>query len=496
MKRTALALVGALACAAPAAAQTNAELLETQKQRIVERYRAEKLDPFEMGKLLSPRGNLRTFLLFAQLRSNQLDLSRIEDARIDKQVGAPANMGGSTSAVSKGAVPSILGLAVENGALTQIASGTTVTFRGNLVGWVDLVHNQGFIAAYQDDSRLVRQLRRLSYSFTLNTDSTAEEAAPEGLGGFSPDALREQLRRTQQQLAGYSVRLALWDRRDPRAAPNRAAVANLLDTKGVQLLGSTNFLDPVFNSDEYDVWLNDAQNELVQPGLDEAQVRALVDENLEELRLLMLDRIPNLDEQVGQALLAYGAFEESRLSVFQAMQKQPLVAVEYVNARAPALPQTSTVRLIAEGQLGPRMDLTANIAWTFQHAGMVQEPTPRDVEGMRDFQAAAQLEIPLRNAAARLKGEGGVGVPSIAVAYLSQKLSEKAAVAFAGHSFTVEPGWIHLVQAKLTLPLKGVGVKVPLSVSLANRSELLEEKTIRGHIGLTFDLDVLSALRR
>jgi hypothetical protein len=39
-------------------------------------------------------------------------------------------------------------------------------------------------------------------------------------------------------------------------------------------------------------------------------------------------------------------------------------------------------------------------------------------------------------------------------------------------------------------------VKIPLSISYANRTELLKEKSIRGHIGMTFDLDVLSSLRR
>ena len=139
-------------------------------------------------------GDLGAFLLYAQSRAQSVDIRQIEDNRTDKQVGSPGNAVGSTSAVSKGAVPAVLGFAVENGALTQAVSGTTVTLRGNLVGWLDLVQNQGFIAAYQDDSPIVRQLRRVSYSFTLNTDTgTGADASASGLGGFSPDAIREQL---------------------------------------------------------------------------------------------------------------------------------------------------------------------------------------------------------------------------------------------------------------------------------------------------------------
>ena len=161
--------------------------------------------------------NLGAFLLYAQAKAKSVDVRQLEDARIDKQVGSPGNSPGSSNAVSKGAVPAVLGFAVENGALTQAISGTTVTFRGNLVGWLDLLQNQGFIAAYEDDSAVVRQLRRVSYSFTLNTETTASvDTSSSGLGGFSPAAIREQLEKTAEQLASYSVRVAIWDQRDPR----------------------------------------------------------------------------------------------------------------------------------------------------------------------------------------------------------------------------------------------------------------------------------------
>jgi len=169
--------------------------------------------------------NWTAFLLYAQARSEGLDLRAVEDARIDKQLGAPAAAAGSGSVVSKGSVPSILAFAVENGALTQSTSATTVTLRGNLVGWLDLVKNQGFIASYQDDSRFVRQLRRVSYSATLNTDAgstTAPASAPSGLAALTPQAIHDQLDKTRQQLAGYSVRVhsrMTGIRERPRTAP-------------------------------------------------------------------------------------------------------------------------------------------------------------------------------------------------------------------------------------------------------------------------------------
>ena len=66
-------------------------------------------DTGEFERLIKLQGsNLGAFLLYAQARSQSIDLRAIEDARTDKQVGAPGG-GASTSVVSKGAVPSIWG---------------------------------------------------------------------------------------------------------------------------------------------------------------------------------------------------------------------------------------------------------------------------------------------------------------------------------------------------------------------------------------------------
>jgi hypothetical protein len=271
----------------------------------------------------------------------------------------------------------------------------------------------------------------------------------------------------------------------------------MVDTAGAAVLQADNFLNVVLNSREYNFkWIPETAALLNRPALSEKEIERVLYRQLEAIRLHMLTRIDNFDEQVTKALLALEGFDKARLKVFEAMQKRPLVALEYVNTRSNALADRSTLRFIAEGQLGPRVDLTGNVAWTFQHRGTVQAPEPATVSGMRDFQAAAQLEVPLASAQTSLLSGGGIGAPVFGVAYLSQKLTDTAAVSFGGNSFTVDPGWIHLAQLRVTLPVKGSGVKIPLSISWANRTELLDEKTVRGHVGLTFDLDVLSALRR
>ena len=52
-------------------------------------------------------------------------------------------------------------------------------------------------------------------------------------------------------------------------------------------------------------------------------------------------------------------------------------------------------------------------------------------------------------------------------------------------------------QAKLTLPLGNTGIAFPISVTVANRTELIKEKEVRGQFGFTFDFSKLvSALNK
>lgn len=438
------------------------------------------------------------FIYYSRARSLQttFDYLPVVDARNDKQIGAAVSTSGSTSLVSKGSVPSFLGFAVENGALTEAVSGTTATFRGNLIGVLDLTRNQGFLESYDDDSKLVRQLRRVSYSFSLDTGRTA--AAPsETSSRLSLDAIRSQVKQTSQQLANYSVRIAIWDQRDPRTETNRAAITHFMDTQGVRLLTGNNFLNSFLNSDEY-LQLRERTVDLLRAEVMAGSPRATIDRvfrrQMEETRLLALRRIPNFEQEIEKYVGVIESFDRANTTVYEEMRKKPVAAFEYVNTRLAALPDTSTFRFILEGKFPrTRLDLTSNVAFTLQNSGTVLTPEPKKLGGFRDFQAAAQGEVPLGNRAKGLSPGLGLGNPLLSFAYLSRRLSEKSTVTFAGFNYNVDPGWIHVAQAKLVLPVKGSGLKIPLSFSVASRTELIHEKDVRAHLGITFDFDSIAA---
>jgi hypothetical protein len=52
-------------------------------------------------------------------------------------------------------------------------------------------------------------------------------------------------------------------------------------------------------------------------------------------------------------------------------------------------------------------------------------------------------------------------------------------------------GNMDLLQTKLSIPLKDCGVKIPISLTSALRTELVKESDECGNIGITLDLDAL-----
>jgi hypothetical protein len=439
--------------------------------------------------------NVQSFLLFAHAQSLTTNLRPIEGARTDKQLGAPAATAGSTSLVSKAAVPRILAFAVEHGAATETADATSATVRGTAIGWLELLRRQGLPSA-GDGGRTERYLRRISYSFTFNAAPTPAAATEE-----RPDreAIDAHIDKNQRQLTAYSVRLSLLDQRDPRRPDNRGSGQALLRVAGREVQAATSIMDPVVTTTTYREWLNETKLALSTPSpMLRAELERVLYDRLEELRRIMVREIPDFDSGVARFVAATMAFDTARAAWFQQMQQRFVLAAELVRTRPPSEAGTSTYRLIGEGRVGrTSLDLTVNVAFTRQDAGMALVPEPVDTEGWRDIQLGLQAELPLGKRPSITDEAAGVGRPALAFEYLSRKLFDTAVVTFAGHDFSVEPGWIHALQARVTIPMKGSGVKIPLSVSVSNRTELLKEKNVRGHIGLTFDLDVLaSAVRR
>ena len=178
-------------------------------------------------------------------------------------------------------------------------------------------------------------------------------------------------------------------------------------------------------------------------------------------------------------------------TVYDLAGKGALLTFDWSTARDTSLPDLYTATGIFEAGLGVRRatDLTLNVVTSFYK----NRPAMAE-RAFKSFEASAQVDHPLGNVlylssvsvtiAAKysyLPKDTVASAPSAGSGANPAAPSATAAVAPKGH--------IALVQAKLTLPIKNTGMKVPLSITASNRTELIKEKDVRASVGITFDLD-------
>jgi hypothetical protein len=171
---------------------------------------------------------------------------------------------------------------------------------------------------------------------------------------------------------------------------------------------------------------------------------------------------------------------------------------EYTNQRPLNQPNTSNIRVIYSHQptRSPTL-VTANLGLTWYH----QTPAGTSTGQFRDFQIAGQLdrrlgEVPnLGNAIATFAGYYQWMKDDALITIGPGNIAPGSGIVLPGTAATLlgTKGHIGVFQGKLTIPISGV-VRVPISVTWSNRTELINEEDLRGQVGLTLDLD--SVFRR
>ncbi len=403
-------------------------------------------------------------------------LVEAEEKRTDKQVeGGPSNSG-TTSLVVKGGAPSVFGFAVSNGALVQSQSGTTLTFRGNPVGIVKLLQNRTFDESYLEDENdpVTRFLKKTSFALSFDTDRGSQP------GTFTAD---------KQQLSSYAVRYEFVNERDPRHRKHEKAFAEFLEQEGNDLalaifssyesllVGEPGKLDRKFKDPALQAWFEQTR----------ARVAAAAAGDVEAAFKDQLDKFPALDQLSSETRDAinrfaqnYSGYLKARSKLFDEVAKGRVITFEYTNRREVNAPDLSNFRFIAEtGILGGKADLTSNASFT-----IFNSRPAAGTKRVHDFQFAGQLDVPfeVRNI--------GSFVFSFAGKY--ERALENA-TALDGTVLPNTKGDIAVGQFKLTVPFIN-GMKLPISLTFANRTELVREKEVRGNFGFTFDLDKILAM--
>jgi hypothetical protein len=414
-------------------------------------------------------------------------MAKVEDERVDKQVGAGPAASGTTSVATKGSVPSILGFAVEHGALLREVDGTVVTFQLVPVNVVRALAKHDYLASAPDvvPGTLTGLLSDLSVSASFDTSR-----------GGVPQTLTAK----SDQLAGFGFHYQILNWRDPR----NVRYANLWSQRfesGQGLASRLNELgQEIRKLEATKKWDADLRAKLLSATAETAE--AVIVEQANALKAIVLahESLVLRSNAAGQALADFLIRENEEL---KRISKSLVMAVSYTQtnqfgpeAETPAagadpasleqLPDLGNFKFtMAKGFLdGPEWN--ANLSATL----FVNRASASTVKRLRDIQAAGEVTIPLPKL-------NNIGSMVLSFAGLFEHLKEEplgAKIIINGVEVS-RTGNIGLFQIKLTAPMGSSGVAIPLSVTWSNRTELIKpEKTItRFNVGMTLDFDKLFA---
>jgi len=422
-------------------------------------------------------------VLFRKLAKDETEYNAIveaEERRTDKQVGSDPKNAGTTSLAVKGGVPSAFGAAVENGAAVATTSGTTVTFRFNPVGTINALANRGFISSYREDENdaFLRFLRKTSVGVSFDASRGNEPNV------FTGD---------RQQISAFSVRYEFLNERNPRHKKYRKDWEQFIARDGIafqkivdenldalEIIGGTS-ARPVreFKDAALQKWLNETNQLLAAVGASPEEIQNVLAQQLDKLPVT--DLSTDTVNSITRFATGLGTYLRARKEVLGKIAKGNVVTFEYTNNREVTLPDTSNFRFIAETGTKGGLDLTANASLTIFN----KKPAGVNVSRVRDFQFAGQLDLPLGDAT-------GLGQSILSFAGKYERLLDDAST-MTGTVMPNTKGDIAVGQLKLTIPLRGTGMRLPISVTFANRTEFIKEKEVRANFGFTFDLDTILA---
>lgn len=412
-------------------------------------------------------------------------VTQAQDQRIDQQMGASPTANSATSIVAKGGIPSLLGFAVENGAATQTEKDTSITFRVNPGGLINLFAKKGFITGFQasENYPLMRFLNKTSVGLTFDTSRGDTPGIFTGRG---------------QQLSQLSARVEFFNDRDPRQSKYAVAWERFVATEGTRLADQVWKLTDLlinweggkqkltFKDEALQAWLNQL-NQAVDDvdaslsGVDRINaVARVIDEGADKVPVALVS--DNAVQTITDFAREIHTYDERKKALLDTIAKGRIFTVEYTNKREVNASDTSNFNFIYATGTRTRIDLTANGSFTFFHTRppVVSPGSPRPGR-IRDFQFAGQIDVPFKF---------GDGQFDLWFSGRYERLMEDATLP-GGHIVPNTKGDVAIGQIGLNVPLKGLGVKFPISVTFSNRTELIKEKVVRGNFGFTFNWDTL-----
>lgn len=408
--------------------------------------------------------------------------------RADVQSGASSGSSGSTTVASSPLLPAIFGVAMESGALTRSVAGTTVTLKLNPAGLLcasDPAKATSVVLREDDACRTVWKRLGVTVAF-------------DAARGGKKDAL-EDFQALERQFSELTIRAELINRRKPGIGGLERRFSTDYSAWQKAASGLGELVDQIGGMPQAKASLADRLKELT----DSARYKAMdVKKRAEEISKVVSAVAASSvlsAEDVNRVRRAWLESLESFDALISAVANAPVLTAEYglqkpdlateaigdLVAKGSRPPSLHSLRLIyAQGLPKRRLDITANLS-----ASLFDEVREGMPGRFRDVRAAVEGKWKLREL-------GSYGVPTLSMAamyvYLHQQPLGLGITAF-NKAALEEKGHIGLFQAKLEFPTGNNAVRIPLSFTYSNRTELVKESEVRGQFGLSFNLDALFA---
>ncbi len=393
--------------------------------------------------------------------------------------------------MNKGSAPWLLGFALEHGGLTQSDDGSTVTLRGNAVNSIRALIDTTYLGSYKigQDDRLIQYLSKLSFAASFNiaaNQGNSGQTFSSGTGSFS----------------GASAQYEIYNHRDPRDKKWARKWDQLSSTAGLQLARQyTNLTSAVRRNDQkFQTWLSSQADIIIAmpENARDQQLPSVLEDTIKSFGDNFWN-LPELQKSISDFTAGIARYVESEDTVFTETKKTAIVTLDYNFVRQ-SLPSTATVNAM---QLGQRLPDLSNLTLvlergfaganapelTFNASGTWFSSCAAGRGNLRDARASLQLDVPLRKEIENI-GKLTLSFSGQYLRLFEEPIGQKVTL----KGVTIDrTGGIGVFQTKLSIPVKGSGIRLPISFTYSNRTELIKEGEVRGNVGITFDLDSLFA---
>jgi hypothetical protein len=495
-------------------------------------------DPTKQPDLSSQYGLLNSAVLQAMLcgEAPQTATSTLTaegaTAQTNKQLGAPPASNGSTSAVQKLGVPQLLGIAIENGGITNNITGNTMTLNTSAYGLV-AGFTQDTQSAYancpfcvqlgasatfnltntsdplQNASRKQVSQWQLKYTFR-DTSIRSHSVVPiyEQSNGLGPAAsnLAKDLSSSAYASGGVMSRLNedlgsvlknadVWKSledviKQQMPKPSGSGSTDNGQTTGTSSSSATTTGTAVVATkilqylDNDAAYQKDLQDAAADPG-----VRDLISRYTADLKAYLSAhtvfeaKVKNLQQGFNGDLTFGEQFPTTGNTSNKSSTTTPMPAYLVGGLDLSWQPHTAVPNddNMASLEINPKPSLTANFG-----ASVYTNPNAMLNEGaFRGGTAALQAQWGLGRGPF-VKNVTDKSELTVSLSGKYQRLQENSGV--AGKKADIALGNI-----KIEIPISS-GVSFPLSVTFANSSEQIKESYVRGNFGISFDLDKLASL--